>query len=55
MVNATIVPDIGRVKNTVQSFEKLIIVFMKASSAIGPRITPSTERRDWKVQDVRKP
>ena len=42
MVNATIVPEIGRVKNTVQSLEKLIIVFMNASSAIGPRITPST-------------
>src|SRR6478752_9939463 len=42
VVNATIVPEIGRVKNTVQSLEKLIIVFMNASSAIGPRITPST-------------
>ena len=42
MVIATMVPEIGRVKNTVQSLEKLIIVFMNDSSAIGPRITPST-------------
>ena len=42
MVNATMVPEMGRVKKTVQSFEKLIMVFMKASSAIGPRMTPST-------------
>src|SRR6516165_12809081 len=42
IVSATIVPEIGRVKKTVQSFEKLIMVFIKASSAMGPRITPST-------------
>ena len=46
VVNATIVPEIGRVKNTVQSLEKLIIVFMNASSAIGPRITPSTSKQN---------
>jgi hypothetical protein len=42
IVKATMVPEIGRVKKTVQSLEKLIIVFMNASSAIGPRITPKT-------------
>src|SRR5581483_8457479 len=42
MVIATIVPEIGRVKKMVQSLEKLIMVFMNASSAIGPRMTPST-------------
>ena len=42
IVNATTVPAIGRVKKTVQSLQKLIIEFMNASSANGPRITPST-------------
>ena len=41
-VMATTAPEIGRVKKTVQSFEKLIMEFMKFSSAIGPRMTPST-------------
>src|SRR4051794_10193465 len=41
-VHAMTVPAIGRVKNTVQSLLKLIIAFMKDSSASGPRITPST-------------
>src|SRR5262249_7121692 len=41
-VKATIDPEMGRVKNTVQSFSKLIMEFMKFSSAIGPRMTPST-------------
>ena len=39
---AITIPLIGRRKNMVQSFWKLIIVVMKEFSAIGPRIEPKT-------------
>ena len=50
IVNATTLPAIGRVKNTVQSLPKLIIEFMNNSSAIGPRMTPSTSGAIGKAQ-----
>ena len=43
MTNAITAPEIGRVKKIVQSLPKLIMVFMKASSASGPRMAPRTK------------